>query len=220
MRAFVSQLGSLVDAMVSRQIQGVLGKVFGQQTSGAPGALPAGLSGAVTTRVRPRQLCPIPGCKNPAAPAFGMVCKEHKDVPKRIVKRFRAERRGDFSHLEGGQESARQQKTAPPKKRAAAEKPVVSKPRPKTVNRKAKASPLTRAKKAGPKARAPKSADRQATSTRAPAKPPRARRRNTTATKSPGSRTQKSVVTPAPATHEPAAEPAIVANAPDGGAES
>ena len=40
--------------------------------------------------------------KNVAAPAFGMVCKEHKDVPKRDVKRYRAERRGDFSHGEAG----------------------------------------------------------------------------------------------------------------------
>jgi hypothetical protein len=27
-------------------------------------------------------LCPVPGCTNKAAPIFGMVCKDHKDLPK------------------------------------------------------------------------------------------------------------------------------------------
>lgn len=42
---------------------------------------------------RPKQLCPVPGCPNPAAPAFGMVCANHKDVPKAQVTKFREERR-------------------------------------------------------------------------------------------------------------------------------
>src|SRR5665213_440048 len=41
----------------------------------------------------PRQLCPVPGCKNPAAPVFGMVCAKHKDVPKAKIKEFREARR-------------------------------------------------------------------------------------------------------------------------------
>jgi len=41
----------------------------------------------------PKQLCPIPGCKNPAAPVFGMVCSKHKDVPKAQIKKYREARR-------------------------------------------------------------------------------------------------------------------------------
>ena len=44
-------------------------------------------------RARPKQLCPVPGCHNPAAPVFGMVCAKHKDVPKAKIKQYRAARR-------------------------------------------------------------------------------------------------------------------------------
>jgi hypothetical protein len=46
-----------------------------------------------TRRKAPVQLCPVPGCKNPAAPIFGMVCGKHKDVPKAKVRKFREARR-------------------------------------------------------------------------------------------------------------------------------
>jgi hypothetical protein len=42
---------------------------------------------------RPKQLCPVPGCKNPAAPIFGMVCAQHKDVPRAKIKEYREQRR-------------------------------------------------------------------------------------------------------------------------------
>jgi hypothetical protein len=41
----------------------------------------------------PKQLCPVPGCKNPAAPIFGMVCKDHKNVAKAKIKKYRQERK-------------------------------------------------------------------------------------------------------------------------------
>jgi hypothetical protein len=41
----------------------------------------------------PLQLCPVPGCKNPAAPVFGMVCAKHKDLPKTKIKKYREARR-------------------------------------------------------------------------------------------------------------------------------
>lgn len=44
-------------------------------------------------RRRPKQLCPVPGCTNPAAPVFGMVCAKHKDVPKATIKKYREARR-------------------------------------------------------------------------------------------------------------------------------
>jgi hypothetical protein len=42
---------------------------------------------------RPKQLCPVPGCKNPAAPVFGMVCAKHQDIPKTKIKQYREARR-------------------------------------------------------------------------------------------------------------------------------
>lgn len=41
----------------------------------------------------PRQLCPVPGCKNTAAPVFGMVCADHKNVSKTKLKKYREDRR-------------------------------------------------------------------------------------------------------------------------------
>ncbi len=44
-------------------------------------------------RRRPKQLCPVPGCKNAAAPVFGMVCADHKAVAKAKIKAYRAARK-------------------------------------------------------------------------------------------------------------------------------
>ena len=44
-------------------------------------------------RKAPPQLCPVPGCKNRAAPIFGMVCSDHKNLPKAKIKKYRMQRR-------------------------------------------------------------------------------------------------------------------------------
>jgi hypothetical protein len=41
----------------------------------------------------PPQFCPVPGCKNKAAPIFGMVCSKHKDVAKSKIKKYREARK-------------------------------------------------------------------------------------------------------------------------------
>ncbi len=41
----------------------------------------------------PIQLCPVPGCRRPAAPVFGMVCAEHKKVSKAKIRQYREARR-------------------------------------------------------------------------------------------------------------------------------
>jgi hypothetical protein len=51
----------------------------------------AARSAGVSMRVK--QLCPVPGCAGLAAPIFGMVCGEHRDVEKWKIARYRAERR-------------------------------------------------------------------------------------------------------------------------------
>jgi hypothetical protein len=53
------------------------------------------LLSAAPGKRRPKQLCPVPGCNNPAAPVFGMVCKDHKDVAKSTIKKYREARRAE-----------------------------------------------------------------------------------------------------------------------------
>jgi len=43
----------------------------------------------VAKKKRKVVLCPVRRCKSVAAPVFGMVCKKHKDVPKKVVNEFR-----------------------------------------------------------------------------------------------------------------------------------
>jgi hypothetical protein len=57
-------------------------------------AVPSAASAVKKFRApRAPQLCPVPGCKNVAAPAFGMVCSKHKDLPKLKIRKYREARR-------------------------------------------------------------------------------------------------------------------------------
>ena len=81
---FTARLSSIVENQVLERARAVI-----------DGALGKG-NGAAIAKGRkkpPRQLCPVPGCKNSAAPVFGMVCAEHKDVPKAKIKKYREARR-------------------------------------------------------------------------------------------------------------------------------
>jgi hypothetical protein len=99
---FVTSLVAAVEQTTTQRIQAAL-------MSGVNGGIPrrgpgrprknplfpptalAALSGP--TRRRAKQLCPVPGCRNPAAPVFGMVCSKHKDIPKAKIKEYREARR-------------------------------------------------------------------------------------------------------------------------------
>ena len=99
---FTSQVAAFVEAATVQRIQSaILGNLGGAVRRG-PGRPPknAGLLGgtgplfsATPSRPRPKQLCPVPGCKNPAAPVFGMVCADHKSVAKSKIKEYRQARR-------------------------------------------------------------------------------------------------------------------------------
>ena len=80
---FSAGLGSLIEREVIDRARSVV-----------DGAL--GRGGGVVAKARrksPRQLCPVPGCRNAAAPVFGMVCADHKNVPKTKIRKFREARR-------------------------------------------------------------------------------------------------------------------------------
>jgi len=81
---FAQRLQSLIEHEVIDRARSVVAGALG-----ANGASP----GFKAKRKLPVQLCPVPGCKGKAAPVFGMVCAEHKDLPKAKIKKYREQRR-------------------------------------------------------------------------------------------------------------------------------
>jgi len=98
---FISQITAAVESAAAQRIQAAIAGAFGAPQQRGPGrpakqavAPAAGVAGKKT---RPKQFCPVPGCKNVAAPVFGMVCKDHKNVAKSKIAKYRAERMGKSS---------------------------------------------------------------------------------------------------------------------------
>jgi hypothetical protein len=99
---FVTRLSSLVEHdTVSRARDAVLSAFGGrgpganlrsERSNGVSGVSAGRLAGR-KRRKGPIQLCPVPGCKNRAAPVFGMVCADHKKVSKAQIKKYREQRR-------------------------------------------------------------------------------------------------------------------------------
>jgi len=97
---FTRQLVATVEAAVAQRIQAALAGAFGAPQKRGPGRPPKHLAtkapltlASVPAPARKKQLCPVPGCTNPAAPVFGMVCKEHKNVAKAKIRKYREARR-------------------------------------------------------------------------------------------------------------------------------
>ena len=91
---FVRQIVAATESAAAQRIQAALASAFGVAQKRGPGRPKQAASVARPARkARPKQLCPVPGCKNPAAPVFGMVCAKHKDVPKAKIKKYRAARK-------------------------------------------------------------------------------------------------------------------------------
>lgn len=99
---FVDQLSSAIEEeALNRAREAVLTAVGGATAPRrGPGRPPGLRRGPGRPPGRPRkkppiQYCPVPGCKNRAAPVFGMVCSEHKSLPKAKIKKYRADRRAE-----------------------------------------------------------------------------------------------------------------------------
>jgi len=98
---FTHRLSSLIETQVIERARAAVSAALGNGTTvgnGRRGRPPKALqlalgSGLRIRRKAPKQLCPVPGCKNPAAPVFGMVCAKHKDISKAKIKQFRELRR-------------------------------------------------------------------------------------------------------------------------------
>jgi len=96
---FANQLVAAVEASVAGRVQAAIAGVFDAPQKRGPGRPPvAGVASvaaksAAVKQTRPKQFCPVPGCKNVAAPVFGMVCKDHKNVAKSKIAKYRKERK-------------------------------------------------------------------------------------------------------------------------------
>jgi hypothetical protein len=99
---FANQLVAAVEESAVQRIQAALSGAFGAPQKRGPGrppkqvaATPASTPAASVQKRKspPKQLCPVPGCKNVAAPVFGMVCKDHRNVAKSKIEKYRKERR-------------------------------------------------------------------------------------------------------------------------------
>jgi hypothetical protein len=94
---FTRQIVTSVEDAAAKRIQAAFAGAFGIQQKRGPGRPPkqavAHVAPVASAPARKKQLCPVPGCKNLAAPVFGMVCKEHKNLAKAKIKKYREERR-------------------------------------------------------------------------------------------------------------------------------
>jgi hypothetical protein len=86
--SFARQLAVIVEREIVERARTSLDAAFGNGRKAARMTL----AGRPRRKV-PRQLCPVPGCKNTAAPIFGMVCAKHRDVPKAQIAKYRDARR-------------------------------------------------------------------------------------------------------------------------------
>ena len=118
--AFTRQLVATVEAATAQRIQAALAGAFGIPQKRGPGRPPKQLAAAAplalaSAPARQKQLCPVPGCKNAAAPVFGMVCKDHKNVSKAKIKKYREERRGSSQSTGAAVATPRKVKKVTPK---------------------------------------------------------------------------------------------------------
>jgi hypothetical protein len=101
---FTAQLTALLDGQALERARAAVLAAFGggervaARRGRPPKAKPVEVAAtkAPTKKVRrkaPKQFCPVPGCKNPAAPVFGMVCANHKGVAKSKIRKYRDARR-------------------------------------------------------------------------------------------------------------------------------
>ena len=90
---FADQLTALVERQALDQARAAVESALGIRRPGRPAKTMPLAIGRPARKKPPTQFCPVPGCKNPAAPVFGMVCSKHKDVAKTKIKQYREARK-------------------------------------------------------------------------------------------------------------------------------
>jgi|SRR5882724_11379914 len=90
---FTNQLTSLIERETLDRARAAVVGALGQGNARGASVKTLAFAGGRARKKAPKQLCPVPGCKNPAAPVFGMVCAKHKDIAKTKIKKYREARR-------------------------------------------------------------------------------------------------------------------------------
>ncbi|HVZ85506.1 MAG TPA: hypothetical protein VHG72_00935 [Polyangia bacterium] len=88
-----TQLAALVERQAIELARAAVEGALGGRRPGRPSSSSLLLGPSKPRKKGPTQFCPVPGCTNPAAPLFGMVCSEHKAVSKAKIKQYREARR-------------------------------------------------------------------------------------------------------------------------------
>ncbi len=129
---FTSQLATLVESQALAQARAAVESALGVRRPGRPAKISPIAIAAKPRKKPPKQFCPVPGCKNPAAPVFGMVCAKHKDVAKTKIKKYREARKAKKLGVKPARAAKpaktvkRGTKKAAPKPIAAAKPPVAA----------------------------------------------------------------------------------------------
>lgn len=102
---FTERLHAAVDQISVARARDAVMHALGEKRGRLPKGM-AAILGRKPRRKGPLQLCPVPGCKNAAAPVFGMVCAEHKNVGKTKIKQYREARRAAKKGADKGAKKA------------------------------------------------------------------------------------------------------------------
>jgi hypothetical protein len=92
LQEFSARLTELVERRTIERLQVAAAALIGSNPDNPSRAARAPRAPYGTKRTPYVRECPVPGCKNPPAPAFGMVCSQHKDLPKAEIKKYREAR--------------------------------------------------------------------------------------------------------------------------------
>jgi hypothetical protein len=95
---FARRLQEALEGHATERARAAVLDAFGMDGPKRRGRPPKAATAVATGAKKPRkksppQFCPVPGCKNKAAPIFGMVCAKHKDVAKSLIKKYREARK-------------------------------------------------------------------------------------------------------------------------------
>jgi hypothetical protein len=97
---YTEKLVELIEQRTVSRLQDLAQSITGLRPSPARTSLPAANGSPAPPKSRRRtspRVCPVPGCKNPPAPFYGMVCREHKDVPKAQIQKYREARKSGIA---------------------------------------------------------------------------------------------------------------------------
>jgi hypothetical protein len=120
---FTNQLTALVEGQALDRARAVVESALGVRPPGRPAKISPIAIAKKARKKPPKQFCPVPGCKNPAALVFGMVCAKHKDVAKAKIKKYREARKAKKLGIKATAPKRRIKKAVPAKPVTAAKPP-------------------------------------------------------------------------------------------------